>query len=102
VHSNALVAFERNCGHTQRHMVERRSNQPTSHTVALAGPRSPSLPAMRRGGYLRSNVECTIECKNINAFKRMACIRPVSTLSSINRTLVLNFYVVTFLSTHSL
>jgi hypothetical protein len=73
--SNALSAFECNCGRTQRHTVERRSSQPASRVVALVGSRSPSLPAMRRGGYLRSNVECAVERKNISAFERMACVR---------------------------
>jgi hypothetical protein len=75
MHSNALSAFERNCGRTQRHTVEHRSSQPAPRAVAVAGPRSPSLPTMRRGGYLRSNVECTVERKNISAFERRACIR---------------------------
>jgi hypothetical protein len=61
VRLNALAAFERNCGRTQRHMVERRSSQPASRAIALAGPRSPSLPTMRHGSYLRSNVECMFE-----------------------------------------
>jgi hypothetical protein len=47
--SNALGAFER------------RSSQPAFHVVALSGPIIPSLPAMRRGGYLCSKVECTFE-----------------------------------------
>jgi hypothetical protein len=63
VRSNALAAFKRNCGRTQRHTVEHKSSQPASRAVALAGPRSPSLPTMRCGGYLRSNVECTVEHK---------------------------------------
>jgi hypothetical protein len=45
VRSTALGAFERTHGRTQGDTVERRPSQPTSHTVALAGPRSPSLPA---------------------------------------------------------
>jgi hypothetical protein len=44
-----------------RGKFERRSSQPTSHAVALAGPTIPSLPALRRGSYLRSIVECMIE-----------------------------------------
>jgi hypothetical protein len=40
---------------------ERRSSQPVSHVVALAGPMIPALLAMHRGGYLCSNVECTFE-----------------------------------------
>jgi hypothetical protein len=40
---------------------ERRSSQPASHAVALADPTIPLLPAMRRGGYLRSIAGCTIE-----------------------------------------
>jgi hypothetical protein len=40
---------------------KRRSSQLASHTIALAGPMIPSLPAMRHGGYLRSNVECMFE-----------------------------------------
>jgi hypothetical protein len=60
VRSNALGAFDHSYGQMQRHMVECRSSQPASHVVALADPRSPSLLAMRHGGYLRSNVECTI------------------------------------------
>jgi hypothetical protein len=73
--SNALGAFKRNCNHTQRHTVECRSSQPASRAVALAGPRSPSLPAMRHGGYLQSNVECIVEHKNISAFERRAYVR---------------------------
>jgi hypothetical protein len=72
--SNALPAIERNCGRMQGHTVERRSSQPTSRVVALAGPRSPSLLAMHRGGYLRSNVECMVERKSISAFERRACV----------------------------
>jgi hypothetical protein len=75
VRLNALAAFERNCSRTQRHMVERRSSQLASCAVAFAGPRSPSLPAMRCGSYLRSNVECTVERKNINAFECVAYVR---------------------------
>jgi hypothetical protein len=60
---------------TQRNTVEHRSSQPASRAVALAGPRSPSLPAIRHGGYLWSNVECTVECKNISAFERMAYVQ---------------------------
>jgi hypothetical protein len=75
VRSNALAVLERNCGRTQRHTVERMSSQLASRVVALTGPRSPSLPAMRHGGYLRSNVECTVELKNISAFECMACVR---------------------------
>jgi hypothetical protein len=44
-----------------RNMFEHRSNQPASHAVALAGPTIPSLQAMRRGSYLHSIAECTIE-----------------------------------------
>jgi hypothetical protein len=75
VRSNALSAFERNCGRTQRHTVERKSSQPAPRAVALASPRSPSLPAMRRGGYLRSNMECTVECKNISVFECRAWVQ---------------------------
>jgi hypothetical protein len=72
---NALAAFKRNCSRTQRYTIERRSSQPASHAFVLAGSKSPSLPAMRRGGYLQSNVECTVERKNISAFERMACVQ---------------------------
>jgi hypothetical protein len=75
VRSNALGAFECNYCRTQRHTVERRSSQPASRVVALAGPRSPSIPAMPRGSYLWSNVECTVERKNISALERKACVR---------------------------
>jgi hypothetical protein len=44
-----------------RSTFERRSNQPASHVVVLAGPTIPSLLAMRHGNYLRSIIECTIE-----------------------------------------
>jgi hypothetical protein len=38
-----------------RSRFERRPSQPVSHVVALAGPMIPSLPALRRGSYVRSN-----------------------------------------------
>jgi hypothetical protein len=41
--------------------LERRSSQPASHAVALAGPTIPLLLTMRRGSYLRSITGCTIE-----------------------------------------
>jgi hypothetical protein len=41
---------------------ERKPSQPASHAIALANLMIPSLPAMRRGGYLRSIVKCMIEC----------------------------------------
>jgi hypothetical protein len=44
-----------------RSRFERRSSQPVSHAVALAGPTIPSLPAMCRGSYLRSIARCTIK-----------------------------------------
>jgi hypothetical protein len=60
-------AFDRTC-YDRTHLrlntkgrFECRSSQLVSHVVALADLMIPSLPAMRRGGYLRSNVECTIE-----------------------------------------
>jgi hypothetical protein len=43
-----------------RSRFESRSSQPASHAVALAGPKIPLLPAMRRGSYLRSIAGCTI------------------------------------------
>jgi hypothetical protein len=45
VRSTALVAFERTHDQTQGGKVECRPSQPASQAVALAGPRSPSLPA---------------------------------------------------------
>jgi hypothetical protein len=45
-----------------RSRFERRSSQPASHAIALAGPTIPSLLAMCCGNYLRSITECTIEC----------------------------------------
>jgi hypothetical protein len=44
-----------------RGRFERRSSQPASYAVAVAGPTIPSLPAMRHGSYLRSIAECTTE-----------------------------------------
>jgi hypothetical protein len=44
-----------------RSKFERRSSQPTSHAVALAGPTIPLLLAMRHGHYLHSIAGCTIE-----------------------------------------
>jgi hypothetical protein len=44
-----------------RSRFERRSSQPASHAIALTGPTIPSLPAMRRGSYLRLIAGCTIE-----------------------------------------
>jgi hypothetical protein len=44
-----------------RSRFERKSSQPASHTVALAGPTITSLSAMRCGSYLRSIAGCTIE-----------------------------------------
>jgi hypothetical protein len=44
-----------------RSRFERRSSQPASHAVALAGPMIPSLPAMCRGNYLHLIVGGTIE-----------------------------------------
>jgi hypothetical protein len=38
-----------------RSRFERRPSQPVSHAVALAGPMIPSLPALHRGSYVRSN-----------------------------------------------
>jgi hypothetical protein len=45
VRSTALGVFECTHGRTQGGTVERRPSQPASHAVALASPRSPSLPA---------------------------------------------------------
>jgi hypothetical protein len=45
VHSTALGAFERTHSQTQEGTIECRPSQLMSHAVALAGPRSPSLPA---------------------------------------------------------
>jgi hypothetical protein len=45
-----------------RSRFEHRSSQPASHTVALAGPTIPLLPAMRRGSYLRSIAGYMIKC----------------------------------------
>jgi hypothetical protein len=44
-----------------RSRFERRSSQLASHIVALVGPTIPSLPAIRRGNYLRPITECTIK-----------------------------------------
>jgi hypothetical protein len=44
-----------------RSRFERRSSQPASHAVALAGPTIPSLPAIRHGSYLHSNAGCSIK-----------------------------------------
>jgi hypothetical protein len=44
-----------------RSRFERKSSQPASHAVALAGPTIPSLLAMCHGSYLCSIAECTIE-----------------------------------------
>jgi hypothetical protein len=80
VRSTALGAFERTHGRTQGGTVKRRPSQPASHAVALAGPRSPSLPACAmavicgRTWSARSNA--------LPAFEH----RPV-TCQSINRTL---------------
>jgi uncharacterized metal-binding protein len=43
-------------------VVERRSSQPMSHAVALAGLTISLLSTMRRGNYLCLIVGCTIEC----------------------------------------
>jgi hypothetical protein len=45
--------------------LERKSSQPASHAFALAGP----------GGYLRSNVEYTVERMHITALERRAYVR---------------------------
>jgi hypothetical protein len=45
VRSSALGVFECTHGQTHKGTVKRRPSQPVSHMVALAGPRSPSLPA---------------------------------------------------------
>jgi hypothetical protein len=37
------------------------SSQPASHIVAIVGPTIPSLPAIRRGSYLRLIIESMIE-----------------------------------------
>jgi hypothetical protein len=50
-----------------RSKFEHRSSQPASHAISLVGPAIPSLPTMRRGSYLSSITECTIE--------RMGCVR---------------------------
>jgi hypothetical protein len=44
-----------------RNRFERRPSQPTSHVVALAGPMIPSLPALRRGSYVRSKAWSMID-----------------------------------------
>jgi hypothetical protein len=61
VRSIAPGAIERNCSRTQG-VGPNAGRQPASHVVALAGPTIPSLPAIRRGSYLHSIIECTIEC----------------------------------------
>jgi hypothetical protein len=57
-----------------RSKFERRSSQPASHTVALAGPMIPSLPALRRAVIcVRSQGVRSNAC--ISAIERMACVR---------------------------
>jgi hypothetical protein len=57
-----------------RSRFERRPSQPVSHAVALAGPMIPSLPALRRGSYVRSTHRAR-STAYITAIERIACNR---------------------------
>jgi hypothetical protein len=80
VRSTALGAFERTHSRTQGGTVERRPRQPASYTVALAGPRSPSLPACAvavicdRTWSAHSNAYSSVRSNALPAFER----RPVT------------------------
>jgi hypothetical protein len=88
VRSTALGAFERTHGRTQGGTVERKPRQPTSHAVALASPRSPSLPACAvavicgQTWSARSNTYSSVRSNALPAFE---C--KLVTCQSINRTL---------------
>jgi hypothetical protein len=88
VRSTALGAFERTHGRTQGARSNAGPVSPRLTLVALAGPRSPSLPACAvaviygRTWSARSNAYSSVRSNALPAFER----RPV-TCQSINRTL---------------
>jgi hypothetical protein len=61
-----------------RSRFERRSSQPASHAVVLAGPMIPLLPALGRGSYVRSNAWSTID--RIHHCDRMHSLRSSAVL----------------------